>query len=78
MYWKHRAKAAEEKLEKLAALEPEHLNTSEVVLVELKTPRGRLSSPQERVIAKLRGAGIAVYVIDDNQTVAVAGCNDRV
>ena len=55
---------AADKLEKLENLQPETLNTSEIVLVELKTPRGRLSGPQERVIKKLREQGAAVYVID--------------
>lgn len=63
-YWQNRAKKAEEKLKKLEALQPETLNTSEIVLVELKTPRGRLSGSQERLIAKLREQGVAVYVID--------------
>jgi len=60
-----RLAAAEAKLEKIKNLKPETLNTSEIVLVELKTKVGKLSPSQVRVIATLRSQGVSVYVIDN-------------
>ena len=63
-YWKHRAEESEAKLKKISQLE-KHKASSEFVLVELKTLKGRLRPAQIRTIKRLRDHGVTVYVLDN-------------